>query len=64
MRGELATVAVADASHDPHAYEFVRPERMRAILQDEPVAFLPVGCLEYHGPHQRTVATRPAAALR
>ena len=51
MRGDKATVAVADASHDPHAYEFVRPERMGAILEDEPVAFLPVGCLEYHGPH-------------
>ena len=40
-----------DPSLDPAAYEFIRPARMRQVLEEAPVAFLPVGCLEYHGPH-------------
>jgi creatinine amidohydrolase len=42
---------VADPSLDPTAYEFVRPARMRQVLDETPIAFLPVGCVEYHGPH-------------
>ena len=42
---------MTDPSRDPTAYEFVRPARMRQVLEETPVAFLPVGCLEYHGPH-------------
>lgn len=36
---------------DPTAYEFVRPARMRQVLDETPIVFLPVGCMEYHGPH-------------
>lgn len=42
---------MADPSLDPTAYEFVRPARMRQVLEETPIAFLPVGCVEYHGPH-------------
>ncbi len=42
---------MADPSLDPTAYEFVRPARMRQVLEETPVVFLPVGCVEYHGPH-------------
>ncbi len=42
---------MADPSLDPTAYEFVRPARMREVLAETPIAFLPVGCVEYHGPH-------------
>ena len=42
---------MADQSLDPTAYEFVRPARMRQVLEETPIAFLPVGCVEYHGPH-------------
>ncbi|MDE0375229.1 MAG: creatininase family protein [bacterium] len=42
---------MADPSLDPTAYEFVRPARMREVLEEAPIAFLPVGCVEYHGPH-------------
>ena len=42
---------MADPSLDPTAYEFVRPARMRQLLEKTPIAFLPVGCVEYHGPH-------------
>jgi len=42
---------VADPSLDPTAYEFVRPARMRQVLEETPIVFLPVGCVEYHGPH-------------
>ena len=40
-----------DPSADPTAYEFVRPARMRQVLDETPIVFLPVGCMEYHGPH-------------
>ena len=40
-----------DPSLDPSAYEFVRPARMRQVLEETPIVFLPVGCVEYHGPH-------------
>ena len=42
---------MADPSSDPTAYEFVRPARMRQVLEETPIAFLPIGCVEYHGPH-------------
>ena len=42
---------MADPSLDPTAYEFVRPARVRQVLEETPIAFLPVGCVEYHGPH-------------
>ncbi|MDE0288109.1 MAG: creatininase family protein [bacterium] len=42
---------MADPSLDPTAYEFVRPARMRQVLEETPIVFLPVGCVEYHGPH-------------
>ena len=42
---------VIDPSADPSAYEFVRPARMRQVLEETPIVFLPVGCMEYHGPH-------------
>ena len=42
---------MADPSLDPTAYEFVRPARMRRVLEETPIVFLPVGCVEYHGPH-------------
>ena len=42
---------VTDPSLDPTAYEFVRPARVRRVLEDTPIVFLPVGCVEYHGPH-------------
>ena len=42
---------MADPSLDPAAYEFVRPGRMRQVLEETPIVFLPVGCVEYHGPH-------------
>ena len=42
---------VTDPSLDPTAYEFVRPARMREVLEETPIVFLPVGCVEYHGPH-------------
>ena len=44
-------MAVTDPSLDPTAYEFVRPARVRRVLEDTPIVFLPVGCVEYHGPH-------------
>lgn len=40
-----------DPSLYRNAYEFVRPARMRQVLKEAPIAFLPVGCVEYHGPH-------------
>ena len=40
-----------DPSLDPTAYEFVRPARMRQVLDETPIVFVPVGCVEYHGPH-------------
>ncbi len=40
-----------DPSLDPTAYEFVRPARFRRVLEETPIVFLPVGCVEYHGPH-------------
>ena len=42
---------MADPSLDPTAYEFVQPARMRQVLAKTPIVFLPVGCMEYHGPH-------------
>ncbi len=42
---------MADPSLDPTAYEFARPARVRRVLDERPIVFLPVGCLEYHGPH-------------
>lgn len=36
---------------DPTAFEMARPDRVRRVLAEAPVAFLPVGCVEYHGPH-------------
>jgi len=33
------------------AYELARPSQVRQVLKDAPIAFLPVGCVEYHGPH-------------
>ncbi len=40
-----------DPSLDPTAYEFVRPARVRQVLEETPIVFLPIGCVEYHGPH-------------
>ena len=42
---------MTDPSLDPTAYEFVRPARMQQVLEETPIVFLPVGCVEYHGPH-------------
>ena len=42
---------VTDPPRDPAAYEFVRPARIRQVLEETPIVFLPVGCMEYHGPH-------------
>ncbi|MCY4371244.1 MAG: creatininase family protein [bacterium] len=42
---------MTDYSLDPTAYEFVRPARMGQVLEETPIVFLPVGCMEYHGPH-------------
>ena len=42
---------MTDPSLDPTAYEFVRPARIRQVLEETPIVFLPVGCVEYHGPH-------------
>ena len=42
---------MTDPCLDPTAYEFLRPARMRQVLAETPVVFLPVGCVEYHGPH-------------
>ena len=36
---------------DPTAYEMVRPARVRRTLEEAPIVFLPIGCVEYHGPH-------------
>ena len=33
------------------AYEFSYPEHVKKTLSEAPIAFLPVGCVEYHGPH-------------
>ncbi len=33
------------------SYELARPSQVRQVLEDAPIAFLPVGCVEYHGPH-------------
>lgn len=35
----------------PHSYEFSSPESLHACLATAPVAYLPVGCIEFHGPH-------------
>ena len=36
---------------DPTAYEFIRPDHMERVLAEAPVVYLPVGCVEFHGPH-------------
>lgn len=36
---------------DPTAYEMARPARVRRVLEEAPIVYLPVGCVEYHGPH-------------
>lgn len=36
---------------DLTAYEFVRPEQMAKVLKEAPIVFVPVGCMEFHGPH-------------
>lgn len=35
----------------PRAYELMRPEHMAQVLREAPIAYVPVGCMEYHGPH-------------
>ncbi len=51
LRANRYHAPVFDPSIDPTAYEFVRPARIRQVLEETPIAFLPVGCVEYHGPH-------------
>lgn len=51
MDGIATITPVTDPSRDHTAYEFVRPARMRQVLEETPIVFLPVGCMEYHGPH-------------
>ncbi len=36
---------------DPTAYEMARPAGVQRVLEEAPIVFLPVGCVEYHGPH-------------
>ena len=33
------------------SYEFARPNHLEKVLHESPIVFLPVGCVEYHGPH-------------
>ena len=33
------------------SYEFARPDYLEKVLYESPIVFLPVGCVEYHGPH-------------
>ncbi len=40
-----------DASLDPFKIEFLRPEELRRRLDACPVAFVPLGTLEWHGHH-------------
>ena len=34
-----------------NSYELARPAQVQQVLEDAPIAFLPIGCVEYHGPH-------------
>ena len=36
---------------DSTAYELARPAEAQRVLEEAPIVFLPVGCVEYHGPH-------------
>lgn len=36
---------------DLTAYEFLRPEHMQKVLKEAPIVYVPVGCMEFHGPH-------------
>jgi len=48
---DLANISSGKRVHRNTAYEFSRPDHVEKVLSDSPIAFLPVGCVEYHGPH-------------
>ena len=39
------------AETDLTAYEFLRPEHMAQVLEEAPIVYVPIGCMEFHGPH-------------
>lgn len=39
------------SSQAENAYELAIPAQIKAVLASDPVAYIPIGCLEYHGPH-------------
>jgi len=48
---DSSALSLEKKSYVHTSYEFARPDYLEKVLSESPIVFLPVGCVEYHGPH-------------